>query len=190
MQVALRIDLGLGLIERHHGTNRQHPVHTATGTIVHPGVQAHCLEVFCLLEDVAPDLPWLAGRIALFWWQAECLLPEDGAVGDVELDRLGGELFAPLLDDHLGGESVAAGLLKRIIRGDIDLLCGADGGLDGEAPLHGWRVGDGRNLLPGFRLDLKLQPMVVLAEHQCLAGKIDDLELGQHRFARQKPVLP
>ena len=190
VQVAPRIDLGLGLIERHHGTNRQHPVHTATGAIVHPGVQAHCPKVLCLLEDVAPDLPWLAGRIALFWWQAECLLPKNGAVGDIKLDRLGGEFFDPLLDEHLGGKGVTAGPLECIIRGYIDLLCGSDGGLDREAPFHGRRIGDGCDLLPVLSLDLELQPVVVLPKHQCLAGKIDDFELGQYRFARQKPVLP
>ena len=154
-------------------------MHSTTGAIVHPGVQAHRLEVPSLLEDVATDLPWLVGRIPLFWWQAECLLPKNGAVGDIELDRLGGKFFEPLLDDHLGGKGVTAGLLECIIRGYIDLLYGSDGGLDGEAPLHGRRLGNRCDLLPVLSLDLELQPVVVLAEHQRLAGKIDDLDLGQ-----------
>ena len=150
MQVALRPDLRLRFVERHHGADWQHPVHFTTEAVVHAGVEAHRLEVLGLLEDVAPNLPRLAGRIALLQRQPEYLLPQYGAVGDVELDRLGGELFTPLFDVHRGGEGVATGTLERIMRRYVHLLGCADGGLDGEPPLHGWGVGDGGDLLSGF----------------------------------------
>ena len=94
-----------------------------------------------------------------------------------------------MLDVNLGDEFVVAGFFESVVGREVDPLGGSNGGLDGKAALDLGRLGDGSDDFAGLSLDFKLQPVVVLPEHECLPGEVDDFEAGNKRLPRQQAGL-